>query len=77
MVWVNMDWCGDSCQIDIIARGRGVLWSVYLGAQLFAFCQYLQYSVITKIYMNITVTGVTIVEMNLTLSEDQEVLGID
>ena len=41
------------------------------------FNRYLQYSVITKINMIITVTGVPLIEMNLTLSDDQEVIGID
>ena len=50
---------------------------VYLGTQPYLFCQHLQYSVIIDIDITITVTGATIVEMNLILSEDQEVFGTD
>ena len=55
-----------------------MLWSsVFRYTTILIPCQNLQYSVITEINMIITVTEVTILEMNLTLSEDQEVLGID
>ena len=50
---------------------------VYSGTQLFLFHKHLQYSVITEINIIIPVTGVPIVEMNLTLLNDWEVIGID
>ena len=50
---------------------------VYLGRQLFLFHQHLQYGVITEINVITTVTEVTIMDMNLTPLEDQEVIGTD
>ena len=50
---------------------------MYLGTQPFLFHQHLQYRVITEINIITTGTDVTIVEINLTPLEAQEILGID
>ena len=72
-----MYWCLDCGKINVIAGGRRWCGLVYLGTQLLLICQHLQYSVITEINIVATVTGVTIVEMNLTPVEDWEVIGTD
>ena len=70
-------WLTMACQIDVITGGWGWCGLVYLSIQLYLFCQHLQYSVIIDINITVTVTGVSIVEMKLTLSEGQEVLETD
>ena len=77
LMWLTLYWCWDCCQINVIAGGRGCCGLVYLGTQPFLFCQHLQYSVITEINIITTVTGITIMGMNLTPLEDQEVIAPD
>ena len=61
--------------MNVIAGCRGCGGLVYLDSQPFLFCQNLQYSVITETNVITTVTGVTIMVMNLTPVEDQAVIG--
>ena len=76
-MWLTINQCWDCCQINVIAGNGGCCSLVYLGTQPFLFCQHLLHSVITEINIITTVTGVTIMEMNLTPLEDQEVIGTD
>ena len=63
--------------MNVIAGGSGCCGLVYLGIEPFLFHQHLQYSIITEIKIITTVTGATIMEMNLTPLEDPEVFGTD
>ena len=74
LMWLTMYQCRDCGLINVIAGGRGCCGLVYLGTQTLLFHQHLQYSVITDINIVTTVTGVTIVEINLTPLEDQKSL---